>query len=520
MAKNVLIFSDGTGQAGGFRFDEERTNIYKLYRAARVGPDTGIDPREQVTFYDPGLGSIADGGNLAGRTVRWIYNLASKATGLGITANIVDCYAALIRLWQPGDRIFLFGFSRGAYTVRCLSEVISLCGIPTHLKKNQPLALDIHSTCKLAGYAVKHIYQFTESRSCADATDRKRFLLETRDLLGKRFREDYGSADGDEANVHPYFIGVFDTVASLGSPFKAISLAAAYVVAALILGAAIQEAFAIFTVGPTPHLFELPIAVAFAGIAMALAGIASLISYVYTHLKFDFAVASYNWGQSLRTIHLTELWLAFYDARLSKKVAYARHAMSIDENRKDFKRVGWGTIGVSRPPDAKGNRWFEQVWFLGNHADVGGGYSENESRLSDIALDWMVRSAIAIPNGLMVDKRVLTRWPYPDGMQHDEVKMGYGWLTRRLGITWTKQERSLPRPSDKALSAEIIHRSVYKRFDHERVQVYDRMLAYRPETLKNHVDFARFYQEGAPFPATSEREAECVAGEPKPTGDV
>jgi uncharacterized protein (DUF2235 family) len=58
MSKNVLIFSDGTGQVGGLRFDETRTNVYKLYRATRVGPDTSIDPREQVAFYDPGLGRL------------------------------------------------------------------------------------------------------------------------------------------------------------------------------------------------------------------------------------------------------------------------------------------------------------------------------------------------------------------------------------------------------------------------------------------------------------------------------
>jgi uncharacterized protein (DUF2235 family) len=55
MGKNVVIFSDGTGQAGGFRFDEKRSNIYKLYRATRCGPDSCVDPREQLTFYDPGL---------------------------------------------------------------------------------------------------------------------------------------------------------------------------------------------------------------------------------------------------------------------------------------------------------------------------------------------------------------------------------------------------------------------------------------------------------------------------------
>jgi uncharacterized protein (DUF2235 family) len=90
LAKNVVIFSDGTGQAGGFRFDERRSNIYKLYRATRCGPDFCIDPSGQVAFYDPGLGSEADGGQLWAGFLRRVYNLISQATGFGITANIVD----------------------------------------------------------------------------------------------------------------------------------------------------------------------------------------------------------------------------------------------------------------------------------------------------------------------------------------------------------------------------------------------------------------------------------------------
>jgi uncharacterized protein (DUF2235 family) len=103
MPKNIIIFSDGTGQAGGITFDEVRTNVYKLYRACRVGPDTTIDRAEQVAFYDPGLGSPADGSKITIQWARRIYNLASMATGLGITANITDCYAALIRLYRDGD---------------------------------------------------------------------------------------------------------------------------------------------------------------------------------------------------------------------------------------------------------------------------------------------------------------------------------------------------------------------------------------------------------------------------------
>src|SRR5947208_7241956 len=78
MPKNIVIISDGTGQAGGINFDEARTNVYKLYRACRVGPDTRIDPSEQVAFYDPGLGSAADGGHFKVGWLRTFYNLASR----------------------------------------------------------------------------------------------------------------------------------------------------------------------------------------------------------------------------------------------------------------------------------------------------------------------------------------------------------------------------------------------------------------------------------------------------------
>ena len=86
MAKNILIFSDGTGEAGGMTPDENVSNIYKLFRATRCGPDSDIDPRDQLTFYDPGLGSQPETGVFgAERAYRWAYNLVSQATGLGIT---------------------------------------------------------------------------------------------------------------------------------------------------------------------------------------------------------------------------------------------------------------------------------------------------------------------------------------------------------------------------------------------------------------------------------------------------
>ena len=107
-----------------------RVRIFISFTALRAADLIPSPPDRQLAFYDPGLGTRSTGSVLAslGRT---IYNYVSQATGLGITHNIIDCYTAIIQLWHPGDRIFLFGFSRGAYTVRCLATALCLSGIPT-----------------------------------------------------------------------------------------------------------------------------------------------------------------------------------------------------------------------------------------------------------------------------------------------------------------------------------------------------------------------------------------------------
>lgn len=65
MAKNVCIFSDGAGQMGGVRLDQRLSN--KMYRAMRPGPDSPINPKEQIAYYDPGLGTWESGGGFFGR---------------------------------------------------------------------------------------------------------------------------------------------------------------------------------------------------------------------------------------------------------------------------------------------------------------------------------------------------------------------------------------------------------------------------------------------------------------------
>src|SRR3954453_7189282 len=125
MAKNILIFCDGTGNEGGILPDESRTNVYKLYRATRSGPDSTVDPAKQVAFYIHGIGTPEPGKKM--RATDYVHQMF----GGGLTKRIIDGYVAAVSVWRPGDRIYLFGFSRGAYTARCLAHVLELFGIPT-----------------------------------------------------------------------------------------------------------------------------------------------------------------------------------------------------------------------------------------------------------------------------------------------------------------------------------------------------------------------------------------------------
>lgn len=164
MSKNIVIFSDGTGQAGGVRPDQRLSYIYKLYRASRNGPNGDIDPAEQLTFYDPGLGTDDDTPSAPIRVVRTVRKTLASVTGRGISRNIIDCYEAILNMYEPGDRIFLFGFSRGAYTARSIAGVLSLCGVPTLGDDGRALLRYKPQTRAVAEEAVRKVYEHGAGR--------------------------------------------------------------------------------------------------------------------------------------------------------------------------------------------------------------------------------------------------------------------------------------------------------------------------------------------------------------------
>ena len=115
--RNLVVCCDGTSNEIGVNI----SNVLKLCRIA-VKDDT------QRVFYDPGVGTI---GQLAtwGRLWQRAKTAMGLATGYGLDDNILDAYRWLCLNHRPGDRIFLFGFSRGAYTVRALAGLVNMIGL-------------------------------------------------------------------------------------------------------------------------------------------------------------------------------------------------------------------------------------------------------------------------------------------------------------------------------------------------------------------------------------------------------
>ena len=461
MPKNILIFSDGTGQAGGLLVDENRSNVYKLYRATRVGPDSTIDPAQQLAFYDPGLGSQSDGGQIKIGFVRKLYNMVSQGTGLGITRNIIDCYAAILSLWRPGDRIHLIGFSRGAYTVRCVGGVLALCGVPMQMKDGAPLRYDAATIRAIATEAVKQVYQYGSSIK-GDP------FKELREERARNFRKEYGSDQDRHANEYPYFIGVFDTVAALGvSPPIRRALGVIGTIVTILVAAGLAWLFSGWVLSFGVWfliLFSLPLVVVFA-------------AYLKTHLQ-------YHPGK--RRFFLADWSMKFYDNKLNRRVRFARHAQSIDEARADFERVKWEYDGDARQRTASEPELLRQVWFAGDHSDIGGSYPENKSRLSDNALDWMIAQLKELPDPVLLDETVLRVHPSCTGPQHDECRKGFAGIWGRLGFKWKVKHRDIDHDAP-------LHPSVLERFAAAEVLNYDLMMPYRPEPLRNHDEVKRYY---------------------------
>lgn len=184
--KNIVICMDGTGNRGG---KTRGTNVWRIFNAV----DRDHDRVEQITYYDDGVGTEGF------RPFR----LAAGAFGWGLSRKIRDAYAFLVENYGEDDRIYLFGFSRGAFAARSLAGMICRCGLlerkPFSTARQRSRDRAIRRV--LAAYrSEKNIPQSEEEN--VPPPERIRHYLGIGDLPLRRVR------------IH--FIGVWDTVDAVG----------------------------------------------------------------------------------------------------------------------------------------------------------------------------------------------------------------------------------------------------------------------------------------------------------------
>lgn len=170
--KNIVICCDGTGNQLG----ETYSNVVKIFTCLVR------DNKKQQAYYDPGVGTMSDP-NVVTPWSKMVSKVAGMAFGIGLKKNVSEAYSYLMEYYEPGDLICLYGFSRGAYTVRVLAGFIHTIGL-------------LEKGCQ-------HLipYAWETYRNCIDKEI---------EPVAKQFKATYSRSVG----VH--FIGVWDTVTSFG----------------------------------------------------------------------------------------------------------------------------------------------------------------------------------------------------------------------------------------------------------------------------------------------------------------
>ncbi|TCJ11590.1 DUF2235 domain-containing protein [Parasulfuritortus cantonensis] len=169
---------------------KDQTNVSRIHAAIEAIPEQPGARPAQLKYYDEGVGTHF-GSKISGGML-----------GNGLTENIREGYAWLIRNWRDEDRLYLFGFSRGAFTARSLAGMIGKCGIveeddpslPTRERKARSLA---------AAARVTELYKRANLAGGDPMTE-----------LAGRTRV-----------IRIHFIGVWDTVGALGVPLLNLSYA-------------------------------------------------------------------------------------------------------------------------------------------------------------------------------------------------------------------------------------------------------------------------------------------------------
>lgn len=183
--KRLVVCCDGTWNTPDQEHDEVPipTNVVRLYNAVE---ERGPGNITQLRYYHPGVGTEGN----------WLEKLAGGSGGAGLGLNVLSAYRWLAGNYETGDRIFLFGFSRGAYTVRSVSGMMSACGLLNLA------GIDEKEAWSRVTKAYEECYRVKPSKRTDGWKD------------GLTFH----SGDAPDGSPAIFFLGVWDTVGALGIP--------------------------------------------------------------------------------------------------------------------------------------------------------------------------------------------------------------------------------------------------------------------------------------------------------------
>jgi uncharacterized protein (DUF2235 family) len=184
--KNIIVCYDGTGKEYG----KHNTNVVHVFESI-------LRNERQIAFYDPGVGTFSVLGRTLGRKTGI---LLGKAFGAGLQQNIEDGYEYLMNHYEPGDDIFLFGFSRGAFTARALAGLLHNFGLLQRGSKNLiPYVSKMYNCMRITRFPQKKDGQLSADTSVKENV--------------KNFKNTFCQ------DCKPHFIGIWDTIASIGHIF-------------------------------------------------------------------------------------------------------------------------------------------------------------------------------------------------------------------------------------------------------------------------------------------------------------
>ncbi len=208
MNKNIVLFSDGTGNSSASPF---KTNVWRLYQAIDIKPPSSPDDPLQIVYYDNGVGT---------ENFKPLAALGG-AFGIGVWQNVKDLYTFVCRNYELGDQIYGFGFSRGAFTIRLVMGLIGKCGILKTISE-----ADLTNCVKMAYEAYRRDYLIRASR--------RRHMIYHHILREPRYDVENGRKmptinldinDCQQQFPDIRFLGVWDTVDAYGMPVDELKLA-------------------------------------------------------------------------------------------------------------------------------------------------------------------------------------------------------------------------------------------------------------------------------------------------------